>query len=45
MVVLIYLIGVAVFYAVLSVTAQPDPASESLLAFARRLVGKRHRTG
>lgn len=41
MVVLWYLIGVAIFYGILSATAQPDPSSESLLALARRLVKRR----
>lgn len=41
MLVVIYLIGVALFYGILSATAQPDPSSESWLSLARRIVKQR----
>jgi len=41
MMVLGYLVIVALFYGVISATAQPDPSSETLLAMARRFTKRR----
>lgn len=38
MLALMYLVGVIVFYGILSASAQPDPVSESWRSLARRIV-------